>query len=406
MNGESGHGGQNLSTMKSDDRSSPSAAHGRGEAKPTRIAFVMEQALGHVTHSRNLMAAAQARATLSPTWLPVPFAATGTARMIPLLRSNWSVRASWRARRALDQALAEASHDAIVFHTQVTALFSVAHMRRIPSVVSLDATPINYDTVGASYNHKPAGDGWLDRQKYRMNKAVFEAAGALVTWSDWAKWSLTNDYAVDAAKIRVIAPGAADAYFEIGARRHADERQLGLPRVLFVGGDFERKGGPLLLESMRGPLGERCELHVVTKEALPPMRNVHVYNGLGPNSPELLRLFEQADVFVLPSRGECLAVVLMEATAAGLPIVTTDIAALGEAVDPNKSGLLIPPADGRSLQSALETLVGDASLRQRMGRAGLELARRKFSANRNNEALLDLTEAIAHARLSGARRVA
>ena len=181
--------------MRLQNRSAPSGTIAQNT--PTRVAFIMEQALGHVTHSRNLFSAAQARTSILPTWLPIPFDTRGVAGLVPVLRTNWSVRASWRARRALDQALAAQQLDALVFHTQVTALFSVAHMRRIPTVVSMDATPINYDSVGASYNHEPAGDGWLDRQKFRMNQSVFQTAAQLVTWSDWAKHSLVDDYGVD-----------------------------------------------------------------------------------------------------------------------------------------------------------------------------------------------------------------
>src|SRR5207302_10160589 len=126
-----------------------------------------------------------------------------------------------RARRALDRVLAQGRTDALLFHTQVTALFSVQHMRRLPAIVSLDATPINYDSVGAAYGHRPAGDGWLDQQKYRMNRAVLHTAAGLVTWSDWARRSVLEDYGVEAERVRVIAPGAAGAYFELGEHRYA-----------------------------------------------------------------------------------------------------------------------------------------------------------------------------------------
>ena len=69
--------------------------------EPVRIALVMEQTLGHVTHSCNLHAVVDERPDIVPTWLPIPFPATGGARLVPMLRSNWSVRASWRARCAL-----------------------------------------------------------------------------------------------------------------------------------------------------------------------------------------------------------------------------------------------------------------------------------------------------------------
>ena len=184
-----------------------------------RVAFVMEQTLGHVTHYRNLRAAVSDRPGLASTWLPIPFAAGQVGRLVPLFRNNWSVRASWRARRALRAALARGPLDAVLFHTQVASLFSVDLMRRVPTIVSLDATPINYDSMGEHYDHRPAGDGLLDRQKYRLNRRALHAAAGLVTWSEWAKASCVEDYGVPAERIRVIAPGAAPAYVEIGRRR-------------------------------------------------------------------------------------------------------------------------------------------------------------------------------------------
>jgi glycosyltransferase involved in cell wall biosynthesis len=263
-------------------------------------------------------------------------------------------------------------------------------MRRYPSLISLDATPINYDQVGQYYGHRAAGNGLLDRRKLQMNRDAFHAAAALVTWSDWARASLVRDYDVPGDRISVLAPGAAPAYFEIGGRRqtHAPDQ---LVRVLFVGGDFVRKGGEQLLEAFgRGEFAQRAELHLVTNHPLDARPNVFVHRGLGPNSSELLRLFEQADVFVLPSFAECLAVVLMEATAAALPVITTDVGALAEAVEPGRSGLVIAAGDTHALRASLETLIGDAPGRQRMGQAGHALAQRKFHSLRNNHALLDL----------------
>lgn len=368
-------------------------------------AFLMEQALGHVTHAKNLQAVLNEQSAITPAWLPIPFDVKGASRFVPLLRSNWSVRASWRARRALNAVLTSQSLDALVFHTQVTALFSVGLMRRIPSLISLDATPINYDRVGEYYGHRPAGNGFIDRRKYQMNRDAFHAASVLVTWSDWARGSLIDDYGVDPRNIHVLAPGAADAYFDIGTRRQAHSSELPV-RILFVGGDFARKGGPELLEAFgSASFAQPVELHLVTNHPVTPRENVHVHAGLAANSPQLLRLFEQADVFVLPSFAECLAVVLMEATAAGLPVITTDVGALGEAVQPGRSGLLMQPGDTAALRRSLETLVGDASLRQQMGREGHALAQRKFHAQRNNHALLELV-AQAAASKQTARRAA
>jgi glycosyltransferase involved in cell wall biosynthesis len=367
-------------------------------SSPIRAAIAVEQTLGHVTHYRNLRDFAGQQTAIEPVWLPIPFDVNGPLRMVPLLRSNWSVRASWRARRAVERVLARTHLDALVFHTQVTSLFSCSLMRRIPSIISLDATPINYDEVGRYYGHRAAGDGFVDRQKYRMNRSSLHAAAHLVTWSEWTKRSLIEQYDVPAERVTILAPGAARGYFDIGQQRGmtASAAAPGKPvRILFVGGDFERKGGPALLEAMRGPLGELCELHVVTQANVPVAHNVHVHRGVHANSPELLRLFAESEIFVLPTMADCLAVVLMEATAAGLPVITTTVGALSEAVRHNESGLLIPPGDARELTEAISALAADPQLRQRMGRAGHALARDKYDAHRNNGALFDLISELA-----------
>jgi glycosyltransferase involved in cell wall biosynthesis len=366
--------------------------------RPVRAAFVMEQTLGHTTHFQNLRAAAADQAVVQPTWLPISFDTRGPERFIPLLRSNWSLRASWLARRALDAERSSERLDAVIFHTQVTALFSHAIMRRLPSIISLDATPINFDQVGHHYGHNAAGHSPMDQQKFRMNRRTFHAASQLVTWSTWAKRSLIDDYEVDASRVTVIPPGAAADYLALGARRssaRADGVEQRPVRVLFVGGDFARKGGYDLLEALRGPLADRCVLDVVTRDEVPPQPGVTVHHGVKPNSPELLRLFATADIFVLPSLADCLAVVLMEAAAAGLPIITTPVGALREAVRDGDTGLIVQPGNVGELRHALELLVARPDLRAAMGDAAHALAVEQFDARRNGRALLNLAAEVA-----------
>jgi glycosyltransferase involved in cell wall biosynthesis len=291
--------------------------------------------------------------------------------------------------------------DALVFHTQVASLFSLSIMRKIPTLISLDATPINYDMLGPHYDHRPAGRGLVDRQKFEWNRRAFQAATRLVTWSQWARESLIHDYAMDDRAIRVVPPGVAPDYFELGRRRlaglppHAGTDRL---KVLFVGGDFKRKGGPLLLESLRGPLDERVELHIVTQHEVESRPNVVVHRGLQPNSPPLLRLFAEADLLVLPTYADCFGLVLMEAAAAALPVIATEVGAIKETMHINESGLLIPAGDSAALKAALTAMLSDADRRERMGRAGYALARRKFDAHHNSRLLLDLVGELAEAR--------
>ncbi len=357
----------------------------------------MEQTLGHITHAQNLRAAAARQANVEVTWFPIQFEVGGVERFVPGYGGNWSVRASYRARTWLAREQARRSFDVLFFHTQVTALFSLGLMRRVPSVISLDATPKNFDTVGASYGHRPASDGWLDSRKYRMNRDAFGAARALVAWSEWSAASLVADYGIPRERIVVVAPGASAAYFALGECRAPVVEPHATVRLLFVGGDFVRKGGFLLLEAVRAARTRRAfELHVVTRDALPATPGVVVHHGIGPNSPELLALFAKSDVFVLPSLGECLSVALMEASAAGLPMISTNVGGLSEAAIDGRSALVVRPGDPVSLRLAIERLVDDDALRARLGRDAYALARSKFDADRNNGRILELVTSMAH----------
>jgi glycosyltransferase involved in cell wall biosynthesis len=131
-----------------------------------------------------------------------------------------------------------------------------------------------------------------------------------------------------------------------------------------------------------------------------------VYRNLRPNSSELQHLFAEADVFALPTLADCLALVLMEATAAALPVIATDVGGVGEAMRANESGLLIRAGDNHQLRAALSALVDDSHRRRSMGKAGYNLARARFDADQNNVALFELLTDLARARQDPGRRVA
>ena len=156
-----------------------------------------------------------------------------------------------------------------------------------------------------------------------------------------------------------------------------------LPRVLFVGGDFERKGGTLLLNWFRHAGRGRCELDIVTREALSPEPGVRVHHGVTGNSPESRRLFAEADIFALPSLGECFGIASVEAMAAGLPVITTRVGGSPDIVADGETGFLIAPNSQADLGAALERLLADANARVAMGRLGRARAEDLFDGVAN-----------------------
>jgi glycosyltransferase involved in cell wall biosynthesis len=366
---------------------------------PYRFGFVMEQTLGHATYHRRLAQLVAEDPTVCATWLAVaPWEDDRWARM-PVVGRNFSLSLSLRARDRLRCDPDVSAYDALFFHTQSTAMFSLGLARRYPVVVSLDATPLNMDTVGPGYGHRPDRPGPVGRLKRRWYRSVFGGAAALTTWNHWARESLVRDYGVQPGRVEVIPPGVDLAEWCPGPR--AGEGRA-VPRVLFVGRDFARKGGEVLLEAYRAAPADRYELDIVTEGDVPAMGpGVRVHRGLSHDRPALRRLFLEADLFVLPTLAECMPLVIIEAMACGLPVVATRLAAIPEQVVHDGTGLLVPPRHPGALARAVGALVTDPARRRALGSAGRARAETLFDGRRNTRALLDLLKGCAD---RGARR--
>jgi glycosyltransferase involved in cell wall biosynthesis len=352
-----------------------------------KIGFVMEQTLGHVTHMQNFQHFVASARDVEATWIPVWFYAADHWNRAPLIRHNWTLRASLRARAQVQAVLRAERLDALFFHTQVTALFAQRLMDRIPTVVSMDATPLNFDSIGIPYDHRPSPLRPIETLKNALNRRTFRHARRLITWHEWGKHSLIEDYDVDPAKVHVIPPGIDLDRWDFLKQRHD-----GRVRLLFVGGDFRRKGGDTLLAAFRRHLMAECELDIVTREDvnLDGITNVRVHRNIGPNAADLMALYSAADVFVFPTCADTLPLVVMEAMASRLPVVTTVVGALAEEVDDGVTGYLIRPGDVDALAAATLRLVRDPELRLSMGAAARESARGKFNGSTNYPRLLDV----------------
>jgi glycosyltransferase involved in cell wall biosynthesis len=346
-----------------------------------RLGFVMEQTLGHITHAENFREWIAKDADVIATWIPVSFDVPDRWHGVPIVRRNWTLRASIRAREQVQAALRSTRLDGLFFHTQVTAIFARRLMADIPTVVSMDATPLNFDSIGHPYDHWPSEYWPVEAFKNALNRRAFNEARRLITWHEWGKDSLVHDYGIDERKVVVIPPGV-DLNKWNAARDDDSQRPV---RLLFVGGDFRRKGGDVLLAAFRDELMHDCELDIVTREQVDTqgLDRVRVHHGLRPNAPELMALYARADLFTFPTFADTLPIVIMEAMASGLPVITTAVGALREEVEDGVSGFLIPPGDAKALAQATLRLVSNPQLRRDMGAAARRAADRRFNGARN-----------------------
>jgi glycosyltransferase involved in cell wall biosynthesis len=329
----------------------------------------MEQTLGSVTHYLNLRRADSLSNGASRRWIPIPY----RAGALP-----WTLSGSWVARQALRPLLDDL--DGIFIHTMTLAPGSVNLFRQKPLIISCDGTPIAKRGMRAAYGLHPEVD-WMSEAKRELFRWVFKRAVGFVAWSAWAKQSLIADYGCREEDVAVIPPGVDIHAFAPGERDHA------LPRILFVGRDFVRKGGDLLLDVFRRQLRGRSELVLVTGDDIPEEPGVTVHRSIAANSEQMRQLYATSDIFALPTRADCYSLVCMEALAAGLPIVTTRIGGVPDLVREGETGHLIDSDDVQALERTLVALIMEPARRSAMSRAARADAERRYDVRENAEAL-------------------
>jgi glycosyltransferase involved in cell wall biosynthesis len=287
--------------------------------------------------------------------------------------------------------------DVLVFLTHNPAVFHPGALRRTPTLLWTDVTPAQLDSLADTYGHPVDTSPVTRAVKHALVRRTFHGAALCLGWSEWVRRSLVTDYGVAEAQTGILPPGIDLSRWQVPPRPPPGAGE-GLPRLLFVGGDFHRKGGDLLLDVFRSYLRGRCVLDIATRGDVPLQageEGVTVHKGLTAGSPALLSLYRAASAFVLPTRGDCSPIVLIEAMAMGLPVVSSAMAGIPEMIEDAASGYLVPVGDGAGLRAALESLLGDADRRRAMGMRGRALAQERFDAAKAAERLFAFAHSIA-----------
>lgn len=353
-----------------------------------RVAFVMEQVLGHMTWSLNLRAAVE-KLGIEAVWVETDlYRAGGIPERVPGLPSV--LRAGIRGLLDVRRGLAGQRYDALLFNTQKVAMLCQPYLLRTPTLLMTDVTPAQYDRMSVAYRHNANELGPVARAKRAVNTANFRLARALIGWSRWTARSLVDDYGSSPEKVHVVPPGVDTSVWRPEPRARSPR-----PRLLFVGGDFERKGGPELLRAFTAlGIADRAELHIVTRDEVPSTRGVVVHRGMRNGSEALRRLYAESDAFILPTVADCFSIVSIEAMASGLPVAVTDVGGVSDIVVDGQTGFLMTPGDDRAIGRALTALVYDEALRLRMGRAARERAVAKFDARDSARRLLAIATSV------------
>jgi glycosyltransferase involved in cell wall biosynthesis len=269
-----------------------------------------------------------------------------------------------------------------------------------PVILDLDWTLSQQESMaGPYYRRKPrTGVGLALR---RARHAI--ARGAVTMYTPWSRWAADGLRAegVPDQRIEVIPPGVDVGFWR---RPPVPPRGPGPLRLLFVGGDLDRKGGRMLTEVFQQRFAGRCTLDVVTRAAVSTAPGVRVHR-LQANSPELRALYATAELFVMPSSAETFGIATVEAMAAGLPVIVGDTGAAREIVDENLTGWLVQPTPA-NLADALERAFAQRPRLQAMGARAAEVVARRFDGARNDARIVELAVELAAARSGAHPRLA
>ncbi len=321
---------------------------------------------------------------------------------LDLARFRQELHAGVQARRRL-LARGLAHFDVLHFHRQATAYGSLDLMERLPAIVSIDCTQIC-----AMQDLTRPLERWTLGFNVRRDREVFRRAAAIVSTSRWAAAEVRRDDPELKTPVRVLPPPVAiEAFDEAWIDERLVRARTGTrTHLLFVGGDFPRKGGYDLLSAWTaGGFHERAELTMVSDWPIDVSNSpgVRIRPGIRGYTPEWLELWRSADIFVMPTRNEAFGLVYQEAAAAGVPAIGSDLNAVPEIIQDGRTGLLVKPRDQAALVGAIDRLLQSPVMRSEMGRAARDAIARQSAPEIHRQQLVDLVRTVRTAGAPGRR---
>ena len=215
-----------------------------------------------------------------------------------------------------------------------------------PIVHVSDATP---HRLRGYYDQNPQPPTDADRAEDESHGRALRNAGACIFASAWAAESAVEHYGVDPSRVYVVPFGAN---IQRGLSSHdIEQRTLQGPlRLLFIGKDWQRKGGPIAVEAVEqlNQRGIEAVLHVVGSEpggTLPDSVKVEGFLSKRKRGERarLHSLLRDSHLFILPTRAECFGVAYTEAAAYGLPALATRTGGVPSVVLDQQTGRLLNP---------------------------------------------------------------
>lgn len=266
-----------------------------------------------------------------------------------------------------------------VFTFQVQSLFD-GSTPDLPHFLYTDHTHLenlnypNFDT------HQFRSKAWLrlETKIYHRSTLNFVRSSNIVS-------SLINQYGCDPDQVACIYVGSNANVSDI----HMDNANYTNKNILFVGMDWERKGGPELVEAFKSVLKVHPDATLTIVGCAPPLDvpNVRVMGRVPLEAVN--KFYEKASIFCLPTKLEPFGVVFVEALQHSLPIVAANTGAIPDFVVQGENGYMVEAGSVQPLADALIGLLSDPEKCRQFGQKSLQLALDKYNWNRVGDRLRD-----------------
>jgi alpha-maltose-1-phosphate synthase len=224
---------------------------------------------------------------------------------------------------------------------------------------------------------------------------IYREANAVLTLSERARRSFIEDFRLAPSQVTTIYAGP-NAALPAGMSSRLPARS----RVLFVGRQFERKGGDTLLAAFR-EVRRRvadAELWIVGPPARESEPGVRWLGFLSQDSEQgralLAEAFDSAAVYCLPTRFEPLGISFIEAMHLGMPCIGTNVWAVPEMILDGETGFVVPVDDPHALANSIVRVLSDSTLAVKMGNAGRQRAQAMFTWDHAVDRLLGVANNI------------
>lgn len=191
------------------------------------------------------------------------------------------------------------------------------------------------------------------REGIQLDKLAFHQSAHCLLASDWCRLSAIHDYGIAPEKISVVPLGANLEKIPGLTELNSDDNKS--CRLLFLGVEWERKGGDIALATFRLLQEQQHHPHLHIIGCIPPHdlsseKNITVIPFLDKNREEdraqLHQVLLETDFLLLPTRAECAGIVFCEASAYGIPSLTTDTGGVSTYVREGINGFALAPEKG------------------------------------------------------------